>query len=386
MADTNLQAIKDLPDVSFIDNLSLEDVQNLMITTYQNKYEEITGKKVALARGDPNRVILLANAALIYQALQRIDKAGKMNFLKYAYGNYMDNLAATRSGVVRKQPEAATVTMKYTLEAARSSTTVIPQGSRVTADYERVFATLEYAEIKPGETETTVLCQCTETGTVGNGYAPGEITEMVDPIAFIASVSNTDTSSGGTDTETDDELAERTIIAPSGFSVAGPEDAYIYRCKEYSTAIKDTAVYSGTPGTVNIRILLEDNSTPSRGFIDGLSDYLTEAPARPLTDHVVIAGPDKVAYNIKITYYIGKLSRASAAMIQEAVEMAIEDFEEWQTGKIGRDINPDELIVRLKAAGVKRAVITEPEFKVLEEWQIAALGTKTVTYGGTEND
>ena len=137
---------------------------------------------------------------------------------------------------------------------------------------------------------------------------------------------------------------------------------------------------------MNIRILLEDNSTPSRGFIDGLSDYLTEAPARPLTDHVVIAGPDKVAYNIKITYYIGKLSRASAAMIQEAVEMAIEDFEEWQTGKIGRDINPDELIVRLKAAGVKRAVITEPEFKVLEEWQIAALGTKTVTYGGIEND
>ena len=48
MADTNLQAIKDLPDVSFIDNLSLEDVQNLMITTYQDKYEEITGKKVTL--------------------------------------------------------------------------------------------------------------------------------------------------------------------------------------------------------------------------------------------------------------------------------------------------------------------------------------------------
>ena len=82
MADTSLQAIKDLPDISFIDNLSLEDVQSLMITTYQKKYEEITGKSVTLARGDPNRIILLANAALFYQALQRIDKAGKMNFLK----------------------------------------------------------------------------------------------------------------------------------------------------------------------------------------------------------------------------------------------------------------------------------------------------------------
>lgn len=386
MADTNLQAIRDLPDISFIDDLSLEDVQNLMVTTYQEKYEESTGEKVTLARGDPNRVILLANAAIIYQALQRIDKAGKMNFLKYAYGEYMDNLAATRSGVIRKQPEAATVTMKYMLAEARTSATIIPEGSRVTADYERVFATLEYAEIKPGETETTVICQCTETGTAGNGYAPGEIAEMVDPIAFIDRVSNTDTSTGGTDTETDDELAERTIIAPSGFSVAGPEDAYIYRCKEYSTAIKDTAVYSSTPGTVNIRILLEDNSTPTQGFLDGLNDYLTEAPARPLTDHVVIAGPDKVEYNIKVTYYIGKLSRASAAMIKEAVDMAVKEFEEWQTGKIGRDINPDELTVRLKAAGVKRAVITEPTYKALEEWQIASLGTAAVTYGGIEND
>lgn len=386
MTDTSLQAIKDLPDISFIDNLSLEDVQSLLITTYQKKYEEITGKSVTLARGDPNRVILLANAVLFYQALQRIDKAGKMNFIKYAYGDYMENLAATRSSVIRKDAEAATVTVKYSLEEARSSVTAIPEGSRVTADYERVFETLDYAEIKPGETEVTVLCQCTESGSKGNGYAPGEITEMVDPLPFIDNVTNLDTSSGGTDIETDEDLAERTFLAPSGFSVAGPEDAYIYRCKEYSSLIKDTAVYSGTPGTVNIRILLEDNSEPPKSLIDGLSDYLTEAPARPLTDHVVIEGPEKVPYNINMTYYIGRSNRPSVAMIQEAVREAIKDFKEWQTDKIGRDINPDEITARMMAAGVKRVVITEPVFKELKDWQIASIGTTTVNYGGLEGD
>ena len=209
---------------------------------------------------------------------------------------------------------------------------------------------------------------------------------MVDPLPFIDNVTNLDTSSGGTDIETDEELAERTFIAPSGFSVAGPEDAYIYRCKEYSSLIKDTAVYSGTPGTVNIRILLEDNSEPSKSMIDGLSEYLTEAPARPLTDHVVIEGPEKVAYNINLTYYVGRSNRPSVAMIQEAVGEAIENYKAWQTDKIGRDINPDEITARLMAAGVKRAVITEPVFKELEDWQIASLGTVTVNYGGLEGD
>lgn len=386
MADEKLQAIKELPDISFIDGLTLEDVQNMLITTYQNKYEELTGKKVTLTRGDPNRVILLSNAQLLYQALQRIDKAGKMNYLKYAYDGFMDNLAATRSSVIRKEAEPATVTITYKLEEPRTSVTAIPEGSRVTADYEKVFMTMEYAEIPPGETEVSVHCQCTEAGSGGNGYAPGEITEMVDPIAFISSVSNSDTSTGGTDIETDDELAERAFIAPSGFSVAGPEDAYKYRCKVYSALIKDTAVYSSSDAVVNIRILMDDNSQPSQSFIDGLEAYLTDAPARPLTDHVVIQGPEQVEYNLDFTYYIGKSNRSSVAMIQEAVEEAVEEFINWQTDKIGRDINPDELTTRLKAAGVKRAVITAPVFTELEEWQIATLSGKNIKYGGLEGD
>lgn len=34
-----LKEIKDLPDVSFIDNLSLEDVKNILIEEYKKEYE-----------------------------------------------------------------------------------------------------------------------------------------------------------------------------------------------------------------------------------------------------------------------------------------------------------------------------------------------------------
>jgi len=78
-----LENIDNLPDISFIDNKTLEDVQVLLINSFQEKYKTITGKKITLSRADPNRLILLSCAQVIYQGLQNIDKAGKMNFLKY---------------------------------------------------------------------------------------------------------------------------------------------------------------------------------------------------------------------------------------------------------------------------------------------------------------
>ncbi|MDE6434615.1 MAG: baseplate J/gp47 family protein [Lachnospiraceae bacterium] len=65
----------------------------------------------------------------------------------------------------------------------------IPQGTRVTAAYEVYFATIEYAEISPGETEITVMTECTEAGTIGNDFAAGELMTLVDPIGFIKNAS-----------------------------------------------------------------------------------------------------------------------------------------------------------------------------------------------------
>ena len=75
-----------LPDISFINNMSLEDCQQFLITRYQENYKEITGKAINLQKASPRRIELLSVAELMYYTLQCVDKAGKMNFLKYAYG------------------------------------------------------------------------------------------------------------------------------------------------------------------------------------------------------------------------------------------------------------------------------------------------------------
>lgn len=89
-----LNAIDSLPDISFINGLTLEDLQSNMIHDFVEKYKEVTGVKIQLAKSDPNRMILLSCAQVIYQGMMNIEKAGKMNFLKYAYGDYLENMGA----------------------------------------------------------------------------------------------------------------------------------------------------------------------------------------------------------------------------------------------------------------------------------------------------
>lgn len=380
-----LEAIDSLPDISFIDGITLQGLQNLLISAYLNKYKEITGKQIRLAKADPNRIILLANAQVLYQGFEHIDRAGKMNFLKYSYGEFLRNLAAFKN-VAELEPKPATVNVKWMLAEPRTVVTAIPEGTRVTADFETFFESTEYNEIPIGETEIVITMTCTEAGEKGNGFAPGEIIEQVDPLAFIDSIVNIDTSAGGTDEESDQSIAERTYLAPSAYSTAGPDDAYIYHAKNYDPSIGDVVPTSPTPGVVDIRFMMADGTIPSAATIAGLKSYLAQRGKRPLTDNLQVGAPEVVSYNITATYYINKSDRANAEAIQDGAEQAVEDYKDWQSAKIGRDINPDELRGYMKEAGVKRIVITAPEFTVLTTQQIAQCSTVTLTYGGLEDD
>ena len=105
-----------------------------------------------------------------------------------------------------------------------------------------------------------------------------------------------------------------------------------------------------------------------------------------LTDHITVDAPDTVDYAINMTYYINQSDSASAVTIQTAVNNAVSEYINWQKTKIGRDINPDELIKLVKEAGAKRVVVTSPVFTQIDADEVGNLTTQTVTYGGLEND
>ena len=380
-----LNTLDNLPDISFIDGITLKDVQSQLLSHFTNKYKEITGKQIQLSKSDPNRIILLGCAQIIYQGLQNIDKAGKMNFLKYAYDGYLENMGALKR--VRRNPaKYARTPLKFTLSAVRDSATIIPTGTRVTAAYEVYFATVEYAEIPAGETEVIVMSECTEAGIIGNDYMAGELSTLVDPVGFVSSVENIEPSTGGTETESDQNMAERIYLAPSSFSVAGPDDAYEYWVRDCNPDIGDVKITNPEPGIVDIRFIMANGENPDDIMIDTVKQHLNQRSRRPLTDYVQVFAPEIKEYSIDLVYYINFSASNAAAGIQAQVEKAVNDYKLWQGSRIGRDINPDELTAKVIGAGAKRVQIRQPAFTVIGETAKAQCENVKVIYGGIEHD
>lgn len=376
---------ENFPDISFIDDSTVDDVFTQMINDYQEKYKELTGKEVSLAKANPYRLIMQACAIQMYQGMQYADNAGKMGTLKYSRDDYLENLAALR-GVDRIEATAAVTTLQFTISEPIESVVAIPAGTRVTNGNDVYFATDEYAEIAAGSTVAVVPATCTTAGTLGNGFAAGEFTTLVNTLPYITAVTNTDTTSGGADTEDDDSLKERIYNAPSSYSTAGPAGAYKYYAKSVDPSISDVVVQSTTPGTVEVYFVCDGGELPSESLINKVSETLADNNIRPLTDNVIVRAPATQEYNVEFTYYISASDKSAVSAIQAAVSTAVSLYNTWQTERIGRDINPDYLLQKLMEAGAKRAVITRPSFAVLTGDTIAKLGTITATYGGVEDD
>lgn len=376
---------ENFPDISFIDDSTVDDVLTQMINDYQEKYKELTGKEVSLAKANPYRLIMQACAFQIYQSMQYADNAGKMGTLKYSRDNYLEELAALR-GVDRIEATAAVTTLRFTIGSPLESVVAIPAGTRVTNGNDVHFATDEYVEIAAGETTVTVSATCTTTGAGGNGFAAGEFNTLVNTLPYITAVTNTDTTSGGADTEDDDSLKDRIYNAPSSYSTAGSAGAYEYYAKSVDPSISDVVVQSTTAGTVEVYFVCDGGEQPSESLINKVSNALADDNIRPLTDKVVVQAPKTQTYDVSFTYYISSSDKSAVSTIQAAVNTAVSLYNTWQTEKIGRDINPDHLIRKLMEAGVKRVVRTSPSFTVLTGDTIAKLGTMTVTYGGVEDD
>ena len=381
-----MNAIKSLPDISFIDKKTVDQVRQEMVADYESFISETTGQTVTLDRSSVHRMELYAAAAQIYQAMQYIDRQGKQNILKYSYSDFLDNLAIFK-GVTRNPATAATTTLRFTLSAERDTATGIPQGTRVSTAGAIYFATDVYAEIPAGSTTVDVPATCTVAGTDGNGFAVGELSTIVDPIPYVASVSNTTATEGGAEIESDDDLAERVFLAPGAYSTAGPEDGYLYHAKAYSAAIGDVVATSEqAAGTVDIVFIMADGSTPGEEMIEGLEGYLQGKTIRPMTDLVRVAAPQEVQYTINLTYYINRSDSAQAVTIQQEVAAAVEQYKTWQRA-IGRDINPSQLVRMVMDAGAKRVTVTAPTYTTVDATKVSALqGEAVISYGGLEDD
>lgn len=365
-------------EFSFIDTDAESIKTNLIII-----YESLTNR--TLAQGDPVRLFLNSVAAIIVQQREIINFTGKMNLLPYSEGKYLEPLGEL-VGTPRLAASAAQATAKIVLSEKQAGAVIVPKGTRITAGDGIFFQTEQQTILVPGEIEKETAVKCLTAGSAGNGYLPGQLKTIVDPVAYVTSITNTTETNGGTDIEGDESYRERIHEAPESFSCAGPEGAYLYFAKSASQLIADVAVLSPAPGEVEILPLVVGGEIPSAELLAKIAAACNDKKVRPLTDHVHVLAPSAIPFDIDVTYYIESSDAANAARIESKVKEAIEGYVLWQKSKLGRDINPSELITRVVNAGAKRVNIASPQFKEISKRQVAVAQTVAVTLGGIEDD
>ncbi len=381
----DIQKLYDIPDISFINDISADILLKEMISDFQEKYYELTGEYEVLGELDKNRIILNAAVLKIYQGYQYIEKVGKMNLLKYASGDYLDNLGATR-GVTRNEAKYAICTLRFVLNQLQNNVISIPSGTLVTAGDGVYFTTDNYAEIAIGQSSVDVAATCQVAGIIGNGYTVGQLNTIVEPIAYVSGVSNITPTGEGEDIQSDDDYREKIFLAPSGYSTAGPEDAYIYWAKTYSSLIGDIKAITPAEDTVQLIILLKGGAIPDTIFLEALQEYISNNNIKPMTEQVTVTAPSVVNYDIHGTYYINRSDKDNATVIQASVVAALSEYEAWQKEKIGRDLNPSYLQFLLIKAGVKRINLNSPSYLNISDSAVAIAENISLTYGGIEDD
>lgn len=354
-------------------------------------YEQMTG--VTVRPASPERLFITWVASVIVQERALNNYTGNQNIPSRATGADLDALGELFYSQVRPQAQPAITTMRFYISEPQPNAILVPFGTRVTdKEGTLVWETIADAFIPIGETYVDVIVQCQEPGVIGNGYTPGQIDVLVDVFPYYERCENLTESENGADAATDDEYYELMRASMDAFSTAGPEGAYAYYARQVSTRIADVVLTTPNPGQVNIYVLMDDGTIAGEEIKNAVYEACNDRYVRPLTDYVVVDDPEVVPYDIEFTYYISRNQTASAADIEAAVKAAVDRYIAWQSAKLGRDINPSQLIGMLMETGIKRVDLVSPAFTPIRDGedesvpQVASVGNITIVNGGYEDD
>lgn len=354
-------------------------------------YERRMGISVQPSSVDKLLIQWVAHALLIERV--RANHIGNQNLPSRAEGENLDELAQLFSGVARPDAKAAVCTERFFISEAQQTAVLIPTGTRVTdVSKELVWETSEDVYIPIGETYADVSIRCQTPGAIGNGYTPGQINTAIDLIPYFEKCENLTGSDGGADKATDEELYELMRAGQDAVSTAGPRGGYEYMTKQVTTEIADVVANTPQAGKVALYLLMADGTPAQEELKNAVAEACSAEDRRPLTDTVTVGDPELVKYAISVRYYVPSDSPLSSAAIEEAVEMAVEEYAAWQCGKLGRDINPSKLVALLMQTGIKRVEVVSPTYQALRDGQdntvpqVASLDGKTVTNGGMEDE
>lgn len=181
--------------------------------------------------------------------------------------------------------------------------------------------------------------------------------------------------------ESDDAFRRRITLAPEGFSVAGPQGAYIFHALSADPEVLDASAISPAPTEVEVYVLSRTgNGAASPALIATVDAALNSESIRPLGDLVTVQSATIVNYaiNASIHTFAGPDSAIVLAEAQARIAAWVAD-----SHRIGRDVTRAGIIAALFTAGTQNVTLTSPAADIVVDESHAAYCTGiTVTHAG----
>ena len=182
--------------------------------------------------------------------------------------------------------------------------------------------------------------------------------------------------------ETDADFRRRIILAPEGYSVAGPEGAYIWHALSANADVLDASATSPTPGEVVVTVLSRtgDGSAPP-DLLDIVEAAVGADDVRPLTDHVTVQGASIIPFVIEAE--IETFAGPDSSIVLTEAEARLTAYLD-SARRLGRDIVRSAIFAALHVEGVSQVTLTSPAVDVeLDRTEAAHCTMVTLNHSGT---
>lgn len=217
--------------------------------------------------------------------------------------------------------------------------------------------------------------------------------------------------------ESDTEFRRRIQLAPEGYSVAGPEGAYIFHALSADAGVLDASATSPTPddikalvasvlashsaapalvtdmtaaldaaswpGDVMITVLARDgDGTAAPALITAVEGVLSDDSVRPLTDNVHVQGATIVPYTVEATVYT--YAGPDSALVLAESRRRLDEYIA-ASHRLGRDVPLSGIYSVLHSEGVQRVELTAPTADlVIDRTQASYCTSIAITSGGVD--
>lgn len=183
--------------------------------------------------------------------------------------------------------------------------------------------------------------------------------------------------------EGDEDYRRRIQLGPEGYSVAGPEGAYIFHALSAQSAVLDASATSPAPGDVVVSVLSrEGDGTASAALLAAVTAKLSASDVRPLTDRVIVKSAAIRKYKVRATAYTYAGPDAAVVLAESRKRL---DRYIAESHRLGRDVTRSGLFAALHSEGVQRIDLAEPATDIsVDRTQAAFCESVSLTHGGVD--